>query len=275
MPPRPNLRPPLSLPLRLSNPTSPPRRPLHSPLPLPPLPLPQPPLPPQSRQFTSPPPLQFLTSLLPSLPPLPKSPLTTLTATKTLPYPPHQIYHLISDINSYRHFLPHCTHSLITSHTPTTSLPLTADLTVGWGPLTQSYTSRVYCIPCTTVEAVSGNATPTIPPHVLQQHGYHDDVTEGGKGGKGDKKGGGGLEGGVFESLCTKWTVREVGKGTETGTETEVRLTVTFQFANPAVGLAVQGVADEMVGRMIAAFEGRAREVCGRPGGAQTGTVGG
>ncbi|CAP72882.1 uncharacterized protein PODANS_2_3140 [Podospora anserina S mat+] len=217
---------------------------------------------PQSRQ---PPPLQsrkpqsrphsrtFLTSLLPPLPTT--APITTLSATKVLPYPPSEIYSLIADINSYHRFLPHCTHSLITSFTPKTNLPKTGDLTVGWGPITQSYTSRVYCIPCTTVEAVSGNASPTIPLDVLRKHGYEN--TEG------DKKG---LEGGVFESLCTKWTVREVKGGV-----TEVKLVVRFRFANPAVGLAVRAVADEMVGRMICAFEGRAREVCGRGGRPQVG----
>ncbi|KAK0735534.1 hypothetical protein B0T21DRAFT_367984 [Apiosordaria backusii] len=89
------------------------------------------------------------------------------------------------------------------------------------------------------------------------------------------------MEGGVFESLCTKWTVRGVGGvgggGKREGERqqgeqgaTEVKLTVTFQFANPAVGLAVQGVADEMVGKMIRAFEGRARELYGRPGSGTT-----
>ncbi|KAK4203287.1 coenzyme Q-binding protein COQ10, mitochondrial [Triangularia verruculosa] len=249
---RPRLPPPITLPprslLRLRS-LPPIRSPLFTiPSFLPgakPPALPQPP----PRQFSTTPSLPFLSSLLPT------APTTTLTATKTLPYPPLSIYKIISDINSYRHFLPHCTHSLVTSYTPsrTNPLPKTGDLTVGWGPFTQSYTSRVYCIPYSTVEAVAGNAVPTIPGDVLREYGYDPDELL-----YKDK----GLEqGGVFESLTTKWTVKE----TKRGDGTEVGLTVTFRFVNPAVGLAVQSVADEMVGKMILAFEGRARELYGLP----------
>ncbi|KAK4177947.1 dehydrase and lipid transport-domain-containing protein [Triangularia setosa] len=247
---RPRLLPPTPLTFRsiLSRPPLPSLSPIAS-RSQPPIKAPPPSgLRPSRRPFSTTPPKPFLSSLLPDLPP---APVTTLSAAKTLPYPALQIYKIIADINAYKHFLPHCTHSLVTSYTPSTNLPKTGDLTVGWGPFTQSYTSRVFCIPGQTVEAVSGNAGPTIPPEVLRQHGYE-------VGGEQDRKG---LEGGLFESLCTKWTVREAGEGTE------VKLIVTFQFSNPAVGLAVQGVADEMVGKMISAFEGRARELYGRGGG--------
>jgi coenzyme Q-binding protein COQ10 len=93
------------------------------------------------------------------------------------------------------------------------------------------------------------------------------------------------MEGGIFQSLVTRWTVAPVsvghphagsgsgvgvGKPSEEGKEnvqkewTEVTLSVTFQFANPALGFAVGQVADDKVDEMVAAFEERARKLYGR-----------
>ncbi|KAL2148812.1 hypothetical protein VTH82DRAFT_1959 [Thermothelomyces myriococcoides] len=172
-----------------------------------------------------------------------RPPPKTIRARRLLPYTPAQVYTLIADIDSY---------------------PALADLTVGWGPFTQTYTSRVYCVPGEVVEAVSGSADTSIPREVLRSVGY--EVGEGG--GRPPR-----MEG-IFESLVTRWTVKPAAdpavakRGTEgEGTPaswTEVTLTVTFQFANPALGFAVGQVADEMVDEMVQAFEGRARQLYGR-----------
>lgn len=207
-----------------------------------------------------------------------RPPPKTIRARRLLPYTPAQVYTLIADIDSYRHFLPHCAHSHVTkwtnppkhpdpaaaAATGETRYPALADLTVGWGPFTQTYTSRVYCVPGEVVEAVSGSADTSIPREVLRSVGY--EVGEGG--GRPPR-----MEG-IFESLVTRWTVKPAAdpavakRGTEgEGTPaswTEVTLTVTFQFANPALGFAVGQVADEMVDEMVQAFEGRARQLYGR-----------
>lgn len=224
-----------------------------------------------------------------------KPPPKTLRARRTLPYPPWQVYALIADIDAYARFLPHCTHSRVTHWTrpSTTSFatgqggqqeqqprryPAQADLTIGWGPFTQTYTSRVYCVPGSVVEAVSGAGQTTIPRETLRRVGYEDDDEIVGADGRKTtammmKKVG---EGGIFESLTTRWTVRPVaaaagrgnglGGGGGAGEEewTEVALSVTFQFANPALGFAVSQLADDKVDEMVAAFEGRARELYGR-----------
>ena len=147
--------------------------------------------------------------------------------------------------------------------------PSRGDLTVGWGPFTESYSSRVYCVPddgsgLGIVEAVSGNASTTIPSSVLQKFGYQSpsDTEE--------------MEGSsLFESLVTRWTVRSVpapggikiGGGLKSSSQggeqellwTEVALSVRFKFANPVLGIAVGQLAGQKVDEMVEAFEERAR----------------
>ncbi|KAK3994714.1 coenzyme Q-binding protein COQ10, mitochondrial [Cladorrhinum sp. PSN332] len=227
-------------------------------------PPPPPSLPPSSRRpFSSTPTPKFLSSLLSSTTSTALPASKILTATKTLPYPASKIYALISDIDSYSSFLPHCTHSLVTSFTSTDPpLPSLGDLTVGYGPLTQSYTSRVYCIPdpkLYIVEAVSGNAETSIPSSVLKRYGYNDQAA-------GENK----TDGGIFEKLVTRWEVRpaqqqQQQQNGDAELAADVRLRVTFRFANPLLGLAAGGVADMKVDEMVEAFEGRARRLFGNP----------
>ncbi|KAK4163609.1 dehydrase and lipid transport-domain-containing protein [Cladorrhinum sp. PSN259] len=201
------------------------------------------------RHFSSTPSNNFLSSLISSATEAP--PPKTLTASRLLPYPASKTYTLIADINSYRLFLPHCTHSLVTAHTPPPQcLPSLGDLTVGYGPLTQSYTSRVYCIPSLgIVEAVSGDADTSIPADILRENGYDPEMNR--------QK----TDGGIFSKLVTRWEVRPVNRA---GKEwSDVSLKVTFQFANPALGFAAGHVADMKVDEMVEAFEGRARRLYG------------
>ncbi|EGO61440.1 hypothetical protein NEUTE1DRAFT_35847 [Neurospora tetrasperma FGSC 2508] len=185
------------------------------------------------------------------------APETVLRARRILPYPSAHLYNLIADVSSYSQFLPHCSRSVTKTKT---KWPARGDLTVGWGPFTESYSSRVYCVPddgqgVGIVEAVSGNASTNIPATVLQQFGYQSspsDTTEK-------------MEG-LFESLVTRWTVRNVpapkkSQGGEGAGDnwTEVALSVRFKFASPALGFAVGQLAGQKVDEMVAAFEERAR----------------
>ncbi|KAK3326454.1 dehydrase and lipid transport-domain-containing protein [Apodospora peruviana] len=222
------------------------------------------------------------TTLLPNNLSLSSAPIT-LSEKRRLPYPPSEIFKLIADVGSYRTFLPHCSSSRVTSWATTPDntsqkFPAVADLTVGWGPFTETYTSRVYCVPPNhksskdqglgVVEAVSGNAFTSIPPETLRRLGYSSsiDVRE--------------IEqmGGLFESLVTRWTVRPVlgrNSGSTSGElssaegegETEVSLEVRFQFANALLGQTVGALAKEKVDEMVQAFEDRARALYGTPNG--------
>ncbi|KAK3327356.1 dehydrase and lipid transport-domain-containing protein [Cercophora scortea] len=235
----------------------------------------------------------WLLSALPNLSSGPSAP-QTIHARRTLPYPPSQIYSLIANIDSYSSFLPHCASSTVTrwtsppdpshqhsdaspstnSHHHNKRWPARADLTVGWGPFTESYTSRVYCVPGSIVEAVSGAARTSIPANTLAQVGYNVAAEGAIRPGEG-----------LFESLVTRWTVQPVAAaaatrgpstlsvlssslaGTDKTTEeswSDVELVVRFQFANPLLGHAVGQLAKEKVDAIVQAFEDRARTMYGR-----------
>lgn len=182
----------------------------------------------------------------------------TLRAARTLPYPSDLLYAIISDIASYSSFLPFCTSSVVHAWTPTSPPnPSLATLTVGWGPFAaESYTSRVYCVPGSVVEAVSGEASagPSTDWEVLRRHGYA-------RGGEIDnrrrrQRG----DGDLFKSLVTKWTVEPVAGGDG---KTGVDLRIDYLLANPLHQVAVGGVADQVADKMIRAFEARAEKLYG------------
>ncbi|KAM7196507.1 Polyketide cyclase / dehydrase and lipid transport domain containing protein [Naviculisporaceae sp. PSN 640] len=219
----------------------------------------------------------WLLSALPNL--ASSSAPQTIHASRILPYPPSQVYNLIADVGAYRTFLPHCSSSLVRAWAspPATAeaefqnqdqirAPALADLTVGWGPFTETYTSRVYCVPpgkakekeagIGIVEAVSGKATTTIPADVLEPLGYDEAKLR-------QNAAMPSVESGIFESLVTRWTVRPVT--TDMGVEgSQVSLEVKFQFANAILGQAVGQLAKEKADEMIEAFESRARQLYGR-----------
>ena len=59
---------------------------------------------------------------------------------KTIAYRPEQMYDLVADVGKYPQFLPWCAGARVRSHTET---ELVADLTIGFGPFRESFTSRV------------------------------------------------------------------------------------------------------------------------------------
>ncbi|BBC78644.1 ubiquinone-binding protein [Acetobacter orientalis] len=59
---------------------------------------------------------------------------------RVLAYQPEQIFDLVADVARYPEFLPWCASAQVRSRTAT---ELVADLTVGFGPFRESFTSRV------------------------------------------------------------------------------------------------------------------------------------
>jgi coenzyme Q-binding protein COQ10 len=59
---------------------------------------------------------------------------------KHVPYRPDQMFDLVADVGRYPEFLPWCVGARIRSHT---DAELVADLTIGFGPFRESFTSRV------------------------------------------------------------------------------------------------------------------------------------
>lgn len=59
---------------------------------------------------------------------------------RTVPYTPEQLFDLVADVGRYPEFLPWCVGARIRSRTED---ELVADLTIGFGPFRESFTSRV------------------------------------------------------------------------------------------------------------------------------------
>jgi coenzyme Q-binding protein COQ10 len=59
---------------------------------------------------------------------------------KFLPYSPEQMFDLVADVGKYPQFLPWCVGSRVRRQTEE---ELVADLTIGFGPFRESFTSRV------------------------------------------------------------------------------------------------------------------------------------
>ncbi len=59
---------------------------------------------------------------------------------RTLPYTPDQMFLLVADVDTYPKFLPWCVGARVRTRTET---ELVADLTIGFGPFRESFTSRV------------------------------------------------------------------------------------------------------------------------------------
>ncbi|CEJ94523.1 hypothetical protein VHEMI10047 [[Torrubiella] hemipterigena] len=163
----------------------------------------------------------------------------TLTASRTLPYPPEALYDLIADVDSYQQFVPYCSLSKVTQWSSEDAngrkWPIQADLHVGWGGFNEAFTSRLRCVPQVSVEAVSGDPS--------------------GKGGPDASS--------VFKSLITRWSLQP-HKST-TSPSTVVDLSIRYQFANPLYAAVSATVSDKIAGLMVEAFEKQARTRLGSP----------
>jgi coenzyme Q-binding protein COQ10 len=66
--------------------------------------------------------------------------MPTFSDRVAIPYRPEQLFDLVADVGKYPEFLPWCTGARVRSRTDT---ELVADLTIGFGPFRESFTSRV------------------------------------------------------------------------------------------------------------------------------------
>jgi coenzyme Q-binding protein COQ10 len=66
--------------------------------------------------------------------------MPTYADRKLVGYRPEQLFDLVADVGKYPQFLPWCVGARVKSRTDT---ELVADLTIGFGPFRESFTSRV------------------------------------------------------------------------------------------------------------------------------------
>ncbi|KAF2630811.1 hypothetical protein BU25DRAFT_408086 [Macroventuria anomochaeta] len=173
--------------------------------------------------------------------------IQTLRASRTLPYPSAPIYSIIADVPSYSSFLPYCTRSTITHWSSPDSVtgrrwPSIGILTSGFGNLTESFTSRVYCVPGRFVESVGGDTVTALPRDQIKHH------LDGAASQAIKKEGSEGL----LTHLRNTWTVEEVGEK-----ETRIELKLEFAFANPIYAALSAGAAPKVAEAMVKAFEER------------------
>ncbi|KAI9704091.1 MAG: hypothetical protein M1836_006952 [Candelina mexicana] len=224
---------------------------------------------------------QFMNS---SFEPEPQS----LFATRTLSFPASSLYTVIADIDAYSSFLPFLTTSKVTQWSNTDSKigkkwPQEAELCVGYGGYEETFQSKVFCVPGSIVEAVAGQAKPTIAKEMLDHH----------TGGETSKAA---AENPVFTSLLTRWSLRtfpykpppspgashdpssdtageaqpqasrSLKNPNESTEQTEVSLVIEYQFASPMYAALSKAFAPKVAGLMIEAFEKRAFDVLGEGG---------
>ena len=194
----------------------------------------------------------------------------SLSATRILPYKSSSLYNLIADVDSYSSFVPYCLESKVTKWSEADKngqrWPSEADLKVGWGGYEETFTSRLFCVPGSVVEALSGEAVTDISKANLSHHSATFDAPA--------------TENDIFQSLSTRWTVKPFHYKPPTGRpqtdktehpardQTEVHLTLDFQFSNPIYAALSKAVAPKVAEIMIEAFEVRARRLLDGPGSA-------
>lgn len=205
----------------------------------------------------------------------------TLTATRTLPFPPSVIFNIISDVNAYHQFLPFCQGSEVTKRSKPAadgnSYPEEAKLVVGFnGDIKEEFCSRVYCVPERIVEAVSGKTVTTLPAEAISHHNARPPADQ-------DPS----QASTVMAHLLTRWTLKPFmykppptdalhassthknlgSTNPMPGQEkTEVNLTIEFQFSNPFYAALSSAAAPKVADKMIEAFEKRVRAVAEGPG---------
>ncbi|KAG0645230.1 Coenzyme Q-binding [Hyphodiscus hymeniophilus] len=199
---------------------------------------------------------------------LPGTEAQSLSTTRILPYNSNSLYKIIADVDSYSTFIPYCVSSKVTKWSAPDSTqkrwPSEADLKVGWGGYEETFTSRLYCVPGSIVEALGGEAVTTIPHSQLAHHK--------------ETLGGEAKANSIFRSIRARWAVKPFHYKPPTGrpqtdkTElpamerTEVHLSLDFQFSNPIYAALSKAVAPKIAGIMIEAFEVRARKLLDGPG---------
>lgn len=203
----------------------------------------------------------------------------TLVASRTLQYPAKVIYDIISDVSSYSTFIPYCQSSTVTKRSEPApngkSYPEEAKLIVGYNDYSEAFVSRVYCVPESVVEAVSGLAKTSLKSNEIAHHNPRPAAEQ-------DPS----RKETVMTHLLTRWTLRSFPykppptSATHPSTthmnhketspipgqeKTEIDLSIEYQFANPVYGMLGATAAPKVAEKMIEAFEKRVKAVVEGP----------
>ncbi len=150
--------------------------------------------------------------------------MPTHRQSEILPYRPDQLFDLVADVGRYPEFLPWCMAARIRTRS---EAELVADLTIGFGPFRESFTSRVALDRPEAAER----------PHAIRVR----------------------YENGPFRYLRNQWIFSPAPGGTQ------VDFFVDFEFRSRLLQAAIGMVFGEAVRRMVGAFRTRARVIYGAP----------
>lgn len=150
--------------------------------------------------------------------------MPTHAENRVVPYSPEQMYNLVADVGSYPQFLPWCVGARVRTETET---EIVADLTIGFGPFRETFTSRV---------ALDR-------PHLVQVKYEH----------------------GPFKYLNNNWMFDPDPADAASPSHCRVRFFVDFEFRSRLLQSAIGVVFNEAVRRMVNAFLKRARDKYGAP----------
>ncbi len=150
--------------------------------------------------------------------------------TRQVPYRAEQLFDLVADVGRYPQFLPWCVGARVRTRT---EAEMVADLTIGFGPFRESFTSRV------TLER---------PGRIGVRY-----------------------ENGPFRYLTNQWRFEPTEVAGGTGCQ--VNFHVDFEFRSKLLQIAIGAVFHEAVRRMVSAFLVRARAVYGPPPAANAGLM--
>ncbi|KAF9893597.1 hypothetical protein FE257_010909 [Aspergillus nanangensis] len=153
------------------------------------------------------------------------------------------LFNVIASVESYEEFLPFLTASTVTARDPETRLPTRAFLTVGYGPLSETFTSRVDCDRSRWIVEARSGAKFGVDSKDGQDASMFPGANEV-----------------IFEYLSTRWELTP-GEGAAQSKSTKVELQIRFEFRNQLHAAMMSAVEGQMAGVMIEAFEKRIREV--------------
>lgn len=152
---------------------------------------------------------------------------TVYETSKILAHPSDTLFRVVADVDSYKQFVPYCQDSRVLGPADDKSVhAVLADLTVGFGRFSETYTSKV-----TVVGGEKGKGGSVVAEAVQPNP--------------------------VFSFLSTKWTFHPMKEGKET----LVEFSLVYAFRNPVYGAVAGNVFEQMSGQMIDAFETRANKL--------------
>ncbi|ESK97605.1 coenzyme q-binding protein coq10-like protein mitochondrial-like protein [Moniliophthora roreri MCA 2997] len=161
---------------------------------------------------------------------------------KIFPYHEKQLFEIVANVSQYPRFIPFCTECRILS-SPNEGrhgvdpYTMEVELTAGFMSFTESYVSKVTCIPFKSVEAVATSSTP------------------------------------LFKNLSTIWRFQPVSPNTQHplppsnvrgSNPTLVTFDLVYAFSNPIHAAVSSAFFGQISKQTIAAFEKRCIEVYGR-----------